>query len=183
MVKRAFILQEAGSYLEAAALLETASSTNAPETDLFAAYLSLGNLYWRQLGQLDKALSALRHAVRVKPGLALASLAIFNCLLDADDPEGALKEGERFFEGRWRAAPGTFLKDKSDVGDPTLVSDYRREVLTYEVSFETETTGFEVDDGIFSYETGSVVRQLEKQKGNERLHGIPRSTSERRSEC
>lgn len=138
LIKMALSLREAGRCKEAAALLETASVGDGTETERFRVYFFLGSLYWQQLGQLGRALDALRHAVRMKPALALASLALFNCLLDADDSEGALKEGERFFEGRWEDPPGSFLAERSDTRDLELVSDYRLEVADLRVLLREE---------------------------------------------
>jgi len=105
LFKEAIELRDIGN-LEGASKLLLSMMKMYP--DVPAIYLVSGGIY-KNLEQLDEAVSCFRKAVQLEPKSELASLGVFHCLWQKEEYDDALHEMRRFLEA------GGKSKDYDDI--------------------------------------------------------------------
>lgn len=98
---RAFILQQQGRYEDAASSLRSAIERDPHN---YVLYVTLGNLQFSHMGDLDAAVKSYRGALRLNPNATVAS----NALARAHMRRGALGAAKRVYEGLEREKQITF---------------------------------------------------------------------------
>ena len=107
--KRGVALEREGKLEEALAAFSELGSGD--DYSRLAGAQCRARILWK-LNRLEEACSAFSEAIEIKPDSKVATLGLYHTLMDAGAFDEALKEGQRFFDGRWGAADPDPLIEK-----------------------------------------------------------------------